>query len=189
MEDERGLLEAVREGSADAFARLVRLHHARVRAYLGCSLTDKSVVDDLAQEVFFSAYRTLDSFKGDAPLGTWLIGIARNRLLTYLRTEARRQEHNMALKKAIAEWQTSEIGSRAPDERDEQIRISALSECVKKLGGNSAALIEGFYFKGMSSTDLSRQMAKEAGVLRMTIRRIRLALRRCIEQRLALEKA
>jgi RNA polymerase sigma-70 factor, ECF subfamily len=189
MDDDRALLHRIKEGSAEAFAALVRLHHARVRAYLGCNLTDKSVVDDLAQEVFFSAYRTLNTYKGDVPLGTWLVGIARNRLMTYLRTEARRQHRNSTLQSAIAEWRTAEVGARPPESADEDKRISALALCLKKLPGVSAELIRDYYFNGRSSEELSQRLGKQAGVLRMTIRRIRQALRRCVEESMAVEKA
>jgi RNA polymerase sigma-70 factor (ECF subfamily) len=41
--------------------------------------------EDLLQEIFLQAYRKLDSFKGDAAIGTWLYRLALNHCLDYVR--------------------------------------------------------------------------------------------------------
>jgi DNA-directed RNA polymerase specialized sigma24 family protein len=63
-EEEARLIEKSRRGDAVAFAQLVALHQGRVRAYVGGAINRPDVVDDLAQEVFLSAFRSLPSYKG-----------------------------------------------------------------------------------------------------------------------------
>jgi len=63
-----------------AFATLVRRHQSPVRTLLRrLTCGDVGAADDLAQETFLSAYKSLDRFRGDARLGTWLYRIAYNR--------------------------------------------------------------------------------------------------------------
>src|SRR5687767_10547951 len=87
MSDLRKLIGEAREGSADAYCQLVRLYQARVRTYIGRFIRDPNIVDDLAQNTFLCGYRKLDSYRGDASLGTWLLSIARNEALMHLREE------------------------------------------------------------------------------------------------------
>ena len=47
-------------------------------------------VDDMAQEVFLVAFRQLGQFQAAAPFQSWVLGIARNQALSFLRGEARR---------------------------------------------------------------------------------------------------
>jgi RNA polymerase sigma factor (sigma-70 family) len=91
MDNEARWVEEARGGSAEAFSELVRVHHAPVRAYLARYVRDRETADDLAQETFLSAFRSLPTWRGDAPLRMWLLGIARNRALTHLRDEERRR--------------------------------------------------------------------------------------------------
>ena len=49
-----------------------------------------SDAEDLLQEIFLSAHRKLDSFRGEAALGTWLYRLATNQILDYLRSRGAR---------------------------------------------------------------------------------------------------
>lgn len=62
-----------------AFAELVRRHQSAVRGLLRrlCA-GDEAAADDLAQETFVRAWRSLRAFRGEARLGTWLHRIAYN---------------------------------------------------------------------------------------------------------------
>ena len=53
-------------------------------------LGNPSDAEDLLQEIFLSAHRKLDGFRGDAALGTWLYRLATNQCLDYLRSRAAR---------------------------------------------------------------------------------------------------
>src|SRR5262249_26569007 len=62
-----------------AFAELVRRHQSPVRAFLmRMTRGDSHLADDLAQETFLKAWRKMHTFRGDAKLLTWLLGIAFN---------------------------------------------------------------------------------------------------------------
>ena len=56
-------------------------------------VSGSDVVDDLAQEVFIRAYRSLGDFKGESSLYTWLYKIALNLCRNHYRTRGRRPAH------------------------------------------------------------------------------------------------
>src|SRR5436305_11317403 len=59
-----------------------------------CSRMTGSVMDgeDVVQDALFQAYRKLDTFDDDRPLGPWLFRIAHNRCIDFLRRREVRQE-------------------------------------------------------------------------------------------------
>jgi len=73
-------------GDADAFETLYRRHSARIYT-LACRMAGSAEDgEDLLQEIFLQAYRKLESFKGEAALGTWLYRLALNHCLDYVRS-------------------------------------------------------------------------------------------------------
>src|SRR5437899_348867 len=87
------LVADVRSGSKEAFSHLVRLHQAKVRCYLGRFVRGADAVDDLAQETFIAAYRSIAAYRQDSSVAHWLLGIARNLALKHLRDDQRRRSH------------------------------------------------------------------------------------------------
>lgn len=184
MDIERRWIEEARAGSAPAFSQLVRLHQAAVRAYLGRFLRDPEAADDLAQESFLAAWRTLSTWHGESPLRLWLLGIARHRALTHLRDEERRRTGTSdSIEGIVAAALTRRAASDAPELHD--ARVAALRSCLETLPSAGSAIVEGFYFRQRSANELAREAGKSESALWMALLRVRLALRRCVEGRLA----
>jgi RNA polymerase sigma-70 factor (ECF subfamily) len=63
-----------------AFSELVRRHQSSVRGFLRrLTRGRQALADDLAQETFIEAYRSLARYRGHSAFSTWLLGIACNR--------------------------------------------------------------------------------------------------------------
>lgn len=71
-----------------AFSELVRRHQSQVRSVLRRLTQNGALADDLAQETFLSAYRSLSQFRGGARFSTWLYRIAWNAWLAHARRPA-----------------------------------------------------------------------------------------------------
>lgn len=74
--DDRTIVEAVLAGDRDAYRRLVERESASVVAACARILGDRSEAEDVAQEAFVTAYRSLGSWRADGPFGAWLSRIA-----------------------------------------------------------------------------------------------------------------
>jgi len=74
--DDRGLVDAVLDGDHDAFRLLVE--REQVAVYRACLriLGRPHDAEDVAQESFVMAYRSIGTYRGDGPLGGWLMRIA-----------------------------------------------------------------------------------------------------------------
>jgi RNA polymerase sigma-70 factor (ECF subfamily) len=90
---ERELLAAAGRGDPAAQAQIFRTHAPAVyRALSRLSGADARDLDDLVQLAFVSAFRSAASFRDEAAVRSWILGVARNVARTHIRTEHRRQK-------------------------------------------------------------------------------------------------
>lgn len=84
------LVRHARTGDADAFEELVRRHAGTIYRLLVRLLGDPTAAEDVAQETFIAAWRSLPRFRGEAKFSTWLFRIAMNKGNSFIGREARR---------------------------------------------------------------------------------------------------
>jgi RNA polymerase sigma-70 factor (ECF subfamily) len=90
MDDVTGLALAARDGDRAAIAELVRRTQADVWRFCA-HLGGHDHADDLTQEVYARALRSLPSFRGDSEARLWLLAIARRVCADHVRSEVRRR--------------------------------------------------------------------------------------------------
>jgi len=86
---DEALVAAAKDGSTDAFSRLVERHQQAVRAFLRRTCGDWALADDLAQETFLAAWSKIGRLQAGASVRAWLCGIGYNKHLTVRRGAAR----------------------------------------------------------------------------------------------------
>lgn len=183
--DVAALVERAADGDEDAFALLVRTHHRKVRAYLAGLVHSVHDADDLAQEVFITAYRNLTAFERRSSFGAWLLGIARHRAMHHLRTEVRRRKREGdPVRVALAQSRYEQ----AENADDEKLESKALRQCLDGLPRHSRGLVSAFYFGKRKADDIAREQNTKASTIRMTLFRIRRVLADCIKRRIADEE-
>lgn len=77
-ESDTALVARARAGDREAFGRLVARHQAAVSAVTYSGIGDLGLSEDLAQETFLAAWRSLGELREPEKLRAWLCGIARN---------------------------------------------------------------------------------------------------------------
>lgn len=85
------LIEKSLQGDRKAFEKLYYQHRDQVYGVLAQRLRDRDTLDDLVQNTFLRAFRSLHTFKGDALFSTWLTQIALNVYRSHLRSVQARQ--------------------------------------------------------------------------------------------------
>lgn len=85
--DDAHLVTRAQAGRVDAFTELVRRHRDPVYRIALRMLADPRRAEDATQDVLLQAWRSLDSFRGEARFGTWLHRITVNRCLNLRRAE------------------------------------------------------------------------------------------------------
>src|SRR5438309_10188370 len=78
------LLDSLRKADARAWAEVIARYKDKVFSFTVRMLRNREEAEDVCQEVWERAVRSIGSFRGDASFDTWLCTIALNRCLTRL---------------------------------------------------------------------------------------------------------
>jgi len=84
------LLRKAQKGDERAFAVLVRAYELPVFNYVLRTVNDRSLAEDLTQDIFMRVHQGLAGFSLRCRFTTWLFQIAKNRVLDELRARERR---------------------------------------------------------------------------------------------------
>ena len=85
---DQALVARCRQGELGAFEELYKAHAGKLYSLVLRMVGNPADADDLLQDIFLSAHRKLESFRGDSALGTWLYRLATNQCLDFLRSRA-----------------------------------------------------------------------------------------------------
>ena len=92
-----GVLRKAQRGDERAFSIIVRTYEQPVYNYILRLTGDRSLSEDLTQEVFLRVYQGLPSFSLRSRFTTWLFQVTKNRVLDELRALERRPRAVVAL--------------------------------------------------------------------------------------------
>ena len=166
------------------FEILIRENSDMLVAYLRAGLRDPHAVDDLYQETVLVAWRKLDSYDRDKPIGPWLRGIAGRLMLAYYR-KTNKTAH--PLDEKTLDWlndRFAAIHSMPGDTLHE--KLAALRECIDALPETFQRPIT-MRFKeerGLAEIQSALNIAKETLKKRLSRGKSRLA--DCLERKLGL---
>ncbi|MCE9551847.1 MAG: sigma-70 family RNA polymerase sigma factor [Planctomycetes bacterium] len=156
MQTDEGLVdEFKRTGSRQALDELTDRHVAKVRAMVSEMVLDRSLVDDLTQEVFLRAYRGLAGFQGRAQFSTWLYRVTMNTVHGYLDRVRRspvafhaelpetpaasdQQPAQLAVQTELSSRIEAAVASLSPP-----LRAAIVLTTLQGMGASEAAKIEG----------------------------------------------
>src|SRR4026207_2290978 len=88
--EEMALVERCRRGDLLAFEELYKAHAGRLFSVACRMLGNPADAEDLLQDIFLSAHRKLEGFRGESALGTWLYRLAPTHCPAYRRARAAR---------------------------------------------------------------------------------------------------
>src|SRR5579862_4049800 len=91
---ERSLLRRLRDRDERAFRELVDQHRDRVFNITFRMLGNRAEAEDVAQEVFITVFKTIDSFREEAKLSTWLYRVTVNHCKNRIKYLARRHDRD-----------------------------------------------------------------------------------------------
>jgi RNA polymerase sigma-70 factor (ECF subfamily) len=94
MLNDKKLIDDLRSGSKEAFRELVEEFQDRVINTCYKFLNNKEDAEDTAQEVFVEVYRSLNSFREDSLLSTWIYRISVTKSLDLIRKKNRKKRFN-----------------------------------------------------------------------------------------------
>jgi len=89
--EENNLIKKCQRGDKEAFQLLISQYHPFIYKFLVKITNNDQIAEDLTQETFLKVIRTIEKFDttGQAKFSTYVISIAKNAYIDYLRKEKR----------------------------------------------------------------------------------------------------
>ncbi|HEX3760786.1 MAG TPA: sigma-70 family RNA polymerase sigma factor [Kofleriaceae bacterium] len=174
------IVALIERGAFDAaLTSLMRRHGVAVYRYCREELHDRTLADDVHQQIFIQAHRDLGRFAARSTLRTWLFAIARHRVLDAAKSRRRAQAH-------IEEDDTADTPDPSPppgDRLDEARLHQALIACLRELGEHVRGTLVLRYQQGFTFEELGALLREKPGTLQARVMRALPILRACIEER------
>ena len=178
--DERELVESARRGAPDAFEELVRRTSRMVFARCALEMGDPQRAEDLTQETFLAAWRSIRSLKEAGGFRGWLLRIAQNACIDARRREARlrRTPPAAAGADALAGVAAASPGPDTSESRDRALAI------LRSLPEEYRLPLTLRYLGGADFESIQLQMGISPGSLRGLLNRgltlLRMELKRAL---------
>jgi RNA polymerase sigma-70 factor (ECF subfamily) len=161
------------------FVGQIARHQPALHAYIISLMPGVDGVDDVLQETNLVLWEKRKTFREGTNFRAWACQIARYKVMGH-RRKLMSLGHRM-LDEALAEELSRECEAEKP-EMDE--RMAALNKCLDRLGENERQLINQRYFSESAFEKLVEQTGRGVDSLRVSLFRIRAALKKCITSEL-----
>lgn len=138
--------------------------HRHVTQVLG----NRSLADDVHQQVFVEVFRDLPRFRGDASLRTWVYAIARHRCLDAIKTNGR-WWHRFAPARELPE--PADPGPPVDDAIDARRRCLALGRAIARLSPKHRIPLLLRYQEGLSYAEIAQVCGASAATLQIRVAR------------------
>jgi RNA polymerase sigma factor (sigma-70 family) len=146
------IIELVLEGKIDSFRYLVDRHKDKAfnLAFRICG--NREEAEEITQDSFMKAYRSLNSFKKKSSFATWLFRIVYNTSISHVRIK---KKGVLSLEDFPAD-SVDFIGSNTSEEvADMEYRNSLLNFALQKINEEGRGLISLYYYEEMSTDEIS----------------------------------
>ena len=175
-EEELDLIRRVQRGDAEAFEPLM-LAHQKAVYNLALRLTENPQdAEDMAQEAFLKAYRSLPEFRGDCKFSVWLYRIVTNVSLDYRRKQKRRPASSLTVEDEEGEEQQMDIpdASASPEKLlERKLTREAVRRGMDALTEDQRKILLLREISGLSYEEIGETLGLEAGTVKSRISRAR----------------
>jgi len=186
------LVRRVKKGEYSAFDHLVLKYQSRVIAISTKYVKDIQLAEDIAQESFFKAYKSIDSFREESAFYTWLYRITANTAINYLSSKKRKSEL-LEADVSNREGESIDIFDIPGGESPEDIlNANSLREDIFKNMSNLPEEIRTAVtlreFEGLSYEEIAEILGCPLGTVRSRIFRGRELLQQTISEQIDINK-
>jgi len=164
------LVQLAQNGDTNAFDELVMKYSQKLYGLIYHMTSNKDDTNDLLQDVFAKAYRSVSKFRGNSMFYTWIYSIATNMTLNFLKKRKRRAASSLDdVDKGIQNDPAFVDASHRSNPR-RQININELQKKLNKsmmmLSDDHRAVVTMFDIQGMPHAEIGRILGISEGTVR-----------------------
>ena len=171
------LLERIGQGDEAAFRVLYKMFSRKLYAYTLRQTGDPAQAEEIVSDTLYEVWKQPTRFRGDAQFSTWLIGIARNKVLMAFR--ARRPDSDHEDLDDLADQLEGE-GGCAFDVLAHKQRQQGVQHCMGKLSDEHRECVHLVFFEGMSLGEVAQVQACPENTVKTRLFHARQKLRNCL---------
>lgn len=178
------LLARIAARDEAAFTRLYKAFSRKLYAYALHQLRDPTLAEEIVSDTFHEVWSHPERFRGESQFSTWLIGIARYKVLMRLRSG--RAEPVTDDVDDLADVLTCDdagpVEQIAHRQRQHHVR-----HCIDKLGTDHRECVHLVFYEGLSLAEVAQVQACPEGTVKTRLFHARQKLRNCLSLMLKAE--
>ena len=166
--NDQDLIERLRRRDPDAMSDLYDRYSRVVYSVILRIVRNASVAEELVQESFLRAWNRgsdFDSTRGR--IGPWLLTIARNRAIDYLRSSAGQQQ---ATTFELVSSERVSLFVNTEDRMLDQEQARRIRAAFSQLNENQRQVLELAYFEGLSQSEMAEKLGQPLGTIKTWVR-------------------
>jgi RNA polymerase sigma-70 factor (ECF subfamily) len=174
------IISRVLKGEQNAYAELVNRYQAYVFTLVLRMIKSREDAEEVAQDVFVKAYRSLADFRGESKFSTWLYTIANTTSITFLRKK-KLDVHSLDNEKVFEAADNKDSGFRAILV-EQKSRINMVNQAIALLSPDDAEIITLFYKAEQNLEEISKILRLETNTVKVRLHRARTRLKEKMEK-------
>ncbi len=175
------LIEQTLAGDQSAYADLVKRHQRFVFTLAMRFAKTREDAEEIAQDCFIKAYRSLESFQGGSKFSTWLYSIVYTTAMTALR---KKRVDTDSIDDENTYIQIENTGGYDVNNVENKSRSFYLNQAIAQLLPDDATIITLFYKGEQSLEEIAQTMGMEANTVKVKLFRARQRLKEKLERNL-----
>jgi RNA polymerase sigma-70 factor (ECF subfamily) len=179
------LIEQTLAGNQSAYADLIKRHQRFVFTLAMRFAKGREDAEEIAQDCFIKAYRSLASFQGQSKFSTWLYSIVYTTAMTFLRKK-RIATDSIDDENTYIQVENHESGYDT-DNVENKSRSFYLNQAIEQLLPDDATIITLFYKGEQSLEEIGQALGMEANTVKVKLFRARQRLKEKLERNLKQE--
>ena len=167
------IIDSIKNGNHSDFSILVDRYKIKAFPMLKRMLRNEFDAEEVLQDAFLKAYRSLNSFKGEAKFSTWFYRIVYNSALTKLSSKRRKIEQEMS----SIEDHHDLMDSFNSIETEKKNISEIINDLINLLPEKYSTIITLFYLNGLTCEEISETMNITLSNVKVLLYRSRNAMR------------
>lgn len=151
--DDQHYINLIINGDTNAFAILVDRYKDLVYTLTLRMMKNREEAEEVSQDTFIKAYKSINRFKGDSKFSTWIYRIAYNTSLDRLKKN--RKHFNDVAIDEFTEHQVKTIDNALSQLENEE-KNQAIQQCLAQLPSDDAFMLTLYYFEDQSLDEISK---------------------------------
>jgi RNA polymerase sigma-70 factor (ECF subfamily) len=169
-DEDRELVARAQEGDTRAFDELVRKHSPKLYSLVYNMTSNHEDTNDLLQDIFAKAYRSLKRFQGKSAFYTWIYSIAVNMTLNFLKKRNRQRKLSLDDVDQNIQNDADFIEHTSKTDPVREVNILELQQrlnaALQTLSDDHRAVVTMFDIMGMPHNQISEILGVSSGTVR-----------------------